>query len=138
MCDRTGGTFGFGAGKQREGFSGAIVLDDLHKADEAQARSGGKTLSTSFKTRWNHGKNSLKHPIVVIMQRLHEKELAGWLLDGGNGEKLEHLCLSASSRRRYGVGASTTSRRIAPLSRASCVCQAACNAPPRPMAARST
>ena len=34
-------------------------------------------------------------PIIVIMQRLHEEDLAGWLLDGGNGEEWEHLCLSA-------------------------------------------
>jgi hypothetical protein len=29
------------------------------------------------------------------MQRLHEEDLAGWLLDGGNGEEWEHICLSA-------------------------------------------
>ena len=29
------------------------------------------------------------------MQRLHEQDLAGWLLDGGNGEEWEHLCLPA-------------------------------------------
>ena len=29
------------------------------------------------------------------MQRLHEQDLAGWLLDGGNGEQWEHLCLPA-------------------------------------------
>ena len=29
------------------------------------------------------------------MQRLHEEDLAGWLLDGGNGEEWEHLELSA-------------------------------------------
>ena len=27
------------------------------------------------------------------MQRLHERDLAGWLLDGGNGEEWEHVCL---------------------------------------------
>ena len=34
----TGGTItGFGAGKHRKGFGGAIILDDLHKADEARS-----------------------------------------------------------------------------------------------------
>jgi predicted phage terminase large subunit-like protein len=27
------------------------------------------------------------------MQRLHEEDLTGWLLKGGNGEKWEHLCI---------------------------------------------
>jgi hypothetical protein len=38
-----------------------------------------------------------KHtPIILIMQRLHERDLAGWLLgDGGNGEVWEHVCLPA-------------------------------------------
>lgn len=39
--------------------------------------------------------NSPDTPIIVIMQRLHEEDLAGWLLDGGNGEIWEHLELSA-------------------------------------------
>ena len=39
--------------------------------------------------------NSPDTPIIVIMQRLHEQDLAGWLLDGGNGEEWEHLCLPA-------------------------------------------
>ncbi|VCX05510.1 hypothetical protein BANRA_00020 [Acinetobacter baumannii] len=48
--------------------------------------------------------NSPDTPIIVIMQRLHEDDLAGWLLGdrkdgvpvaGGNGEVWEHLCLSA-------------------------------------------
>ena len=29
--------------------------------------------------------------IIVIKQRLHESDLSGWLLAGGNGEKWEHL-----------------------------------------------
>jgi predicted phage terminase large subunit-like protein len=29
------------------------------------------------------------------MQRLHERDLAGWLLNGGNGEEWEHVCLPA-------------------------------------------
>jgi predicted phage terminase large subunit-like protein len=29
------------------------------------------------------------------MQRLHERDLAGWLLNGGSGERWEHVCLPA-------------------------------------------
>jgi len=34
-------------------------------------------------------------PIIVIMQRLHQEDLAGWLLDGGTGEQWEPLKIPA-------------------------------------------
>ncbi len=40
--------------------------------------------------------NSPDTPIIVIMQRLHEEDLARLVaLTGGNGEEWEHLCLPA-------------------------------------------
>ena len=48
-----------------------------------------------FQNTLESRKNSPETPIILIMQRLHESDLAGWLLDGGNGEKWEHVCLPA-------------------------------------------
>jgi predicted phage terminase large subunit-like protein len=104
-----GGTItGFGAGKDRPGFGGAIVIDDPHKADEAASDKIRQGVIDWFQTTLESRKNSpARTPIIVIMQRLHEKDLAGWLLGdrgkdmagppvaGGNGEVWEHLCLSA-------------------------------------------
>jgi predicted phage terminase large subunit-like protein len=92
-----GGTItGFGAGKMREGFGGAIIIDDPHKADEARSdviRTGVLDwFSNTLESRKNDPERT---PIILIMQRLHQNDLAGWLLDGGNGEQWEHLCLSA-------------------------------------------
>ena len=92
----TGGTItGFGAGKHREGFGGALILDDLHKADEARSEVRRQNVIDWFQNTLESRKNSPDTPIVVIMQRLHENDIAGWLLNGGNGEEWEHLCLSA-------------------------------------------
>ncbi len=92
----TGGTItGFGAGKDRQGFGGAIIIDDPHKADEARSDVVRQSVIDWFQTTLESRKNSPTTPIIVIMQRLHERDLAGWLLDGGNGEKWEHVCLSA-------------------------------------------
>ena len=100
-----GGTItGFGAGKHREGFGGAIIIDDPHKADEAASEVIRKGVIDWFQNTVESRKNSPDTPIIVIMQRLHEQDLAGWLLGdrkdgkpvpGGNGEVWEHLCLSA-------------------------------------------
>lgn len=92
-----GGTItGFGAGKMREGFGGAIVIDDPHKADEARSDVIRQGVLDWFSNTLESRKNDPERtPIILIMQRLHEHDLAGWLLDGGNGEQWDHLCLSA-------------------------------------------
>ncbi|EXE12607.1 terminase-like family protein [Acinetobacter sp. 983759] len=92
----TGGTItGFGAGKIRESFGGAIIIDDPHKASEARSDTIRKGVIEWFQNTLESRTNSPDTPIIVIMQRLHEEDLAGWLLDGGNGEEWEHLELSA-------------------------------------------
>lgn len=91
-----GGTItGFGAGKHRDGFGGAIIIDDPHKADEARSDVVRAGVIDWFQTTLESRKNSPHTPVVLIMQRLHEDDLSGWLLRGGNGETWEHLCLSA-------------------------------------------
>ena len=85
---------GKGAGKMRapddNRFGGAIVIDDPHKADEALSDKSRKSVLESFRTTVESRCNDPQRtPIIVIMQRLHEDDLAGWLGKGGNGEKWE-------------------------------------------------
>jgi predicted phage terminase large subunit-like protein len=96
----TGGTItGFGAGKHRPGFGGAIVIDDPLKADEAKSEVMRKNVIDWFQNTLESRKNSPDTPIIVIMQRLHSDDLSGWLLGdtpgkpGGNGELWEHVCI---------------------------------------------
>ncbi|WKT00520.1 phage terminase large subunit [Gallibacterium salpingitidis] len=90
-----GAITGFGAGKHRDLFGGAIIIDDPHKADEANSDVMRNNVITWFQNTLESRKNTPDTPIILIMQRLHEEDLAGWLLNGGNGEKWEHLCLPA-------------------------------------------
>lgn len=88
---------GFGAGAvSADIFSGAYLLDDVHKALEAKRSA----VSRQMVIDWFQGTvetrlNSQETPIILIMQRLHEDDLSGWLLGGGNGEHWEHVCLPA-------------------------------------------
>jgi predicted phage terminase large subunit-like protein len=86
---------GFGAGKMREGFGGAIIIDDPHKAGEANSKTMREKVISWFQVTMESRKNTVDTPIIVIMQRLHEEDLAGWLLSGGNGEKWDHVCIPA-------------------------------------------
>jgi predicted phage terminase large subunit-like protein len=91
-----GGTItGYGAGKHRPGFGGALLIDDPHKADEARSDVMRQNVIDWFQNTFESRKNSPDTPIILIMQRLHESDLAGWLLAGGNGERWEHVCLPA-------------------------------------------
>jgi predicted phage terminase large subunit-like protein len=103
-----GSLTGMGAGKDREGFGGAILIDDPHKASEARSDVSRNAVIEWFQTTLESRKNSPQRtPIILVMQRLHEKDLAGWLLGdrgkdgtgpavpGGNGEVWHHLCMPA-------------------------------------------
>jgi len=92
----SGGTItGYGAGKHRPEFGGAIIIDDPHKADEARSDVMRENVIDWFQNTLESRKNSPDTPIILIMQRLHERDLAGWLLEGNNGEEWEHICLPA-------------------------------------------
>lgn len=92
----TGGSLtGYGAGKEREEFGGCILLDDPHKADEARSDTIRNHVIDWYSNTLASRVNSSDTPIVLIMQRLHEQDLAGWLLDGGSGEQWEHVNIPA-------------------------------------------
>jgi predicted phage terminase large subunit-like protein len=90
---------GFGAGKIREDgdgrFGGAIIIDDPHKAAEATSDTIRRNVIDWFRNTLESRTNAPETPIILIMQRLHEEDLAGWLLAGGNGETWDHLCIPA-------------------------------------------
>ena len=90
-----GALTGYGAGKNRSGFGGAIIIDDILKPDDARSDVMRKASLEWYSATLQSRTNSPNTPIIVIMQRLHEEDLAGWLVDGGNGEKWEHICLPA-------------------------------------------
>lgn len=90
----TGGSItGYGAGKLRsdDRFGGAIVIDDPIKPDEIRHDTARQGVIDWFQNTLESRKNAPNTPIILIMQRLHEEDLAGWLLAGGNGEKWEHV-----------------------------------------------
>ncbi len=70
-----------------------IVVDDPHKADEAQSDVTRENVLTwwdqTMSTRLNQPRTGA---VVIVMQRLHERDLTGHLLGQGG---YEHLCLPA-------------------------------------------
>lgn len=91
-----GAITGFGAGlSDSKEFSGAIIIDDPLKPDDASSDVKRNAVNQRYNNTIRSRVNSRETPIIVIMQRLHEDDLSGYLLNGGSGEDWEHLCLPA-------------------------------------------
>lgn len=75
---------GFGAGAldvpgEPYRFSGAIVIDDPIKPEDALSDVVRERVNRRFETTIRNRVNSRNTPIIIIMQRLHEHDLCGYL-----------------------------------------------------------
>jgi predicted phage terminase large subunit-like protein len=95
-----GAITGFGAGvTDSKEFSGAIIIDDPLKPDDALSEVKRKSVNERFNNTIRSRVNDRETPIIVIMQRLHENDMSGFLLAGGSGEEWHHLCLPALNEK---------------------------------------
>jgi len=91
-----GAITGFGAGVDGvNGFGGAILIDDPLKPDDAFSEIERNKVNNRYNNTIRSRTNTDDTPIIVIMQRLHEDDLSGFLLNGGSDEDWTHLCLPA-------------------------------------------
>ena len=77
---------GFGAGAvdipgEPYKFAGAIVIDDPIKPEDALSDVVRERVNRRFETTIRNRVNSRNTPIIIIMQRLHERDLCGYLTD---------------------------------------------------------
>ena len=84
-----------GSGSPADGFPGCIVIDDPLKPDDAISTTMREAINRRYNNTIASRTNSEDTPIVVIMQRLHEDDLSGFLLEGGSGDEWEHINLPA-------------------------------------------
>ena len=90
----TGGQVtGFGAGEVDDDFisaynkfRGAIIIDDPMKPEDALSQLRRDRVNSRFESTIRSRVNSRNTPIVIIMQRLHEDDLCGYLTKAEPGE----------------------------------------------------
>ena len=98
-----GAVTGEGAGlKNHGGEGGCLLVDDPHKAETERSDVRRDNVISNFEnalaTRLN---DPVRTPAVVIMQRLHEFDLAGFLLSGKSIlGKFDHLYLPALCEKK--------------------------------------
>lgn len=77
-----GSITGFGAGDMGKEFGGVLVIDDPMKATEAKsAVIREKVIDTYNNTLKSRLNNLEETPTIIIMQRLHKQDLAGYIED---------------------------------------------------------
>ena len=85
---------GFRAGKFQKGFQGAFIIDDAIKPDDAFSETVRNKINNRFmNTFMSRLAVKKRTPMILIMQRIHEDDPTGYLLQGGTGEKWHHLLL---------------------------------------------
>jgi len=97
-----GSITGFGAGstEDTEEFAGAIIIDDPHKVDDATRDTERNKVNNRLNSTIQSRRNSRKTPIIIVMQRLHEEDMTGFVLDGGMGEEFHHVCFVAEQSNK--------------------------------------
>lgn len=77
-----GGTItGFSAGKKRREFGGGIVIDDPLQAKDAYSEAVRESCNLWYSQTLYSRRNADATPVLLIMQRLHERDLVGYLLE---------------------------------------------------------
>ncbi len=62
-------------------FAGAIIIDDPIKPEDALSDNLREKVNQRFETTIRNRVNSRNTPIIIIMQRLHEHDLCGYLME---------------------------------------------------------
>lgn len=85
-----------GTGSDADGFGGCIIIDDPLKPADKDSELKRERINARFNnTIASRVNNPGVTPIVLIMQRLHDHDMTGFLMDGGSGEPWEVLSLPA-------------------------------------------
>lgn len=91
-----GAITGFRAGRMdADKFSGAFIIDDPIKPDDAYSQTKREKINNRFNNTFKSRLAVESVPMIVIMQRLHGDDLCGYLLKGGSGDKWHHLVIEA-------------------------------------------
>ena len=76
-------------------FSGGLILDDLHKIDEAHSDTMRNAVIINYRETIQQRTRGINVPIIGIGQRVHEEDVAAYLLAGNDGYEWEHVILKA-------------------------------------------
>jgi len=78
-----------------ERFSGAVIIDDCHKIDEAHSETIRQNVIENYRETIQQRARGINVPYIFIGQRVHEADLAAYLLEGYDGYEWESVILKS-------------------------------------------
>ncbi len=76
-------------------FSGALILDDPHKPDEVFSDTMREKVIQNYRDTIQQRARGINVPFIMIGQRLHEADLAAYLLAGEDGHEWRRVILKS-------------------------------------------
>lgn len=76
-------------------FSGAVIIDDAHKPDEVHSDTIRQSVIDNYRETIQQRARGINVPYVFIGQRLHEDDLAAYLLAGKDGYQWHKVVLKS-------------------------------------------
>lgn len=86
---------GFRAGHMTEGFSGALIIDDPAKPEDAYSKVKMDTTNRRLVNTIKSRKANPRTPTVMIMQRLSDNDPTSFIMNGGLPGKWKHVVIPA-------------------------------------------
>ena len=83
-------------------FSGALIIDDPLKPDDASSDPKRNFVNARYMNTFRSRLAHERVPIIVVGQRVHQRDFSNHLLTGGGGEKFHHLMLPVMIDRNVG------------------------------------
>jgi predicted phage terminase large subunit-like protein len=76
-------------------FSGAVIIDDAHKPDEVHSDTIRQSVIDNYRETIQQRARGINVPYIFIGQRLHEDDLAAYLIAGKDGYEWEKVILKS-------------------------------------------
>ena len=74
-------------------FSGAVIIDDAHKPDEVHSDTIRASVIENYRETIQQRARGINVPSIFIGQRLHEDDLAAYLLEGKDGHSWQKVII---------------------------------------------
>lgn len=76
-----------------ERFTGAVIIDDAHKPDEVHSDTIRSSVIENYRETIQQRARGINVPYIFLGQRLHEDDLANYLLEGKDGHNWQKVII---------------------------------------------
>ncbi len=76
-------------------FSGSVIIDDAHKPDEVHSATIRQSVIENYRETIQQRARGINVPYIFIGQRLHEDDLASYLISGKDGYQWHQVILKS-------------------------------------------